>query len=136
METPLRPALTAVRDDPDGGVALSETRDGREAHLVGLRLHQLRQVVRHELSLVDGSVHGDLLLPPALQPHLHGRRGGSVGPSKITGNLQEFCTDDERAPRDSLGMMCAASVNHMLHTGELRLSRQGVRGKRRRCCWV
>lgn len=63
-------ALTTVGDDTDGGVPLAETRDGREAHLVRLGLYQLSQVMRHELSFVDCSIHWDLLLPPALEPHL------------------------------------------------------------------
>lgn len=62
--------LTAVGDDTDGGVAFSETRDWGEAHLVGFRLYQFSQVMCHELSFVDRSIHRDLLLPPALQPHL------------------------------------------------------------------
>lgn len=68
-------ALTAVPDDPDGGVALAEPRDGSEAHLVGLGFDELRQVVAHELPFVDRPVHGDLLLPPTLQPHLDRGRG-------------------------------------------------------------
>lgn len=66
--------LTAVSDDPDGGVALTETCDGSEAHLVGLGLYEFSQVMCHELSFVDGSIHGNLLFPPALQPHLVGKR--------------------------------------------------------------
>lgn len=69
-----RATLTAVSDDPDGGVALTETRDGSEAHLVGLGPYEFSQVMRHELSFVDVSIHGDLLLPPTLQPHLVGKR--------------------------------------------------------------
>lgn len=67
-------ALTTVGDNPDGGVTLSKTRDGGEAHFVGFRLYQLSQVVCHELSFVDWSVHWDLLFPPALQPHLNMKR--------------------------------------------------------------
>lgn len=63
-------ALTAVPDDPDGGVTLTKTRNRSEAHLVGLGSDELGQVVAHQLPLVDGPVHGDLLLPPTLQPHL------------------------------------------------------------------
>lgn len=62
--------LTTVGDDAYGGVTLAKTGDGGEAHLVGLWADELRQVVGDELTLPDGGLHWDLLLPPALLPSL------------------------------------------------------------------
>lgn len=48
----------------------------------------------HELSFVDGSVHGDLLLPPALQPHLKEKRNhesfGLIKRTKDTSSVSVF----------------------------------------------
>lgn len=85
-------ALTAVPDDADGGVALTETRDRSEAHLVGLGLDELGQVVAHQLPFVDGPVHGDLLLPPTLQPHLDRKRKSScvnTDSLRLTGTIHQ-----------------------------------------------
>ena len=57
--------LTTVSDHPFCGVSFSEAGDGGETDKVGLRLDQLGQVVGDQLSLLDGSLHGDLLLPPS-----------------------------------------------------------------------
>ena len=88
----MKSALTTVSDNPDGGVTLSETCDGGEAHLVGFRLYELSQVVRHEFSFVDCSVYRDLLLPPALQAHLDRRKNHKgFGLLKKSLDPQERC---------------------------------------------
>lgn len=71
--------LTAVGDDPDGGVTVSKTIDGSETHLVRFGSYQLGKVVCHELPFADGITHRDLLLPPALQAHLKGKTSKKTG---------------------------------------------------------
>ena len=66
----IRRRPTAVRDDAFGGVSLSVAGDGREADQVGLGFDEFSQVVGQQLPLLDVSLDGDLLLPPARLTHL------------------------------------------------------------------
>lgn len=61
---------TAVRDDAFSGVSLAVAGDGGEADQVGLRFDEFSQIVGQQLPLLDGRLHGNLLLPPARLTHL------------------------------------------------------------------